>query len=117
MTSYAQIFEEGTLEVEATGQTWKVADMGAMLDHSRTAAELYPDISTLPPLPQNRWFSSAAPRDPTKERVVEVRPLVVSVAWMAINQKVRLVLSFSLSASGLRLSFQLYYSALFEEAN
>lgn len=75
-------------DILATGQTWKVADMGAMLDHGRRADELYPDVSTLPPLPQTGWFSSSAPRDPSKEIVVEVKATVVSIGWMAINQKV-----------------------------
>lgn len=67
-----EIFEEGTV-VTSAGELWRVADMGAMLDHGRRADELFPPGSDLPPLP-NPIVST--PRDPHTERVVRAWPVL-----------------------------------------
>lgn len=55
-----------------------------MMDPGRTVAELFPsDGPGPPPLPGYN-----KPRDLTQERVVDIRPIVVHVSWIAINQKV-----------------------------
>lgn len=56
------------------------------MDPGRTVAELFPpDVGVgPPPLPGH-----VGPRDFTKERVVDIRPIVIHTSWIAINQKVR----------------------------
>jgi hypothetical protein len=55
-----------------------------MMDPGRTVAELFPsDGPGPPPLP---GYNKA--RDLAQERVVDIRPIVVHVSWIAINQKV-----------------------------
>lgn len=103
-----QIFEEGLVETEDK-VAWRIADMcvssplsprrcrpadatlvpgsrrGGMMDPGRTVAELFPaDGPGPPPLPGH-----SGPRDLSLERIVDIRPIVVHVSWIALNQKVR----------------------------
>lgn len=85
-----QVFEEGTLESRDSGATYKIAEMGGYLAFGRNAKvsawswqqPLTPK-ALYPHLPEG---ISTMSTDPSKDVVVDVRPVVVYVNWEVLNQ-------------------------------
>ncbi|WVR08883.1 hypothetical protein IAU60_005942 [Kwoniella sp. DSM 27419] len=77
-----EVFEDGLIESKS-GICYRFAEMGGLLEPGRVASDVVPpehDFHLVNPFPP---FA-----DPTVDRVIEVRPVVIYITWNALNQTI-----------------------------